>query len=261
MNPATGRFLSADPFPGSIRSPVSLHDYLYANTNPVNVTDPSGLFSLIELSVGQSIQNTLQSVVQVGVQAQKVCQFIEAAKEIENIGLIAQIARAVIGGVFGSVFEQLLAPVANPIGPGFVQQSITLVEFSSTRGSIRKLELRTLRDPESRDSILRLAFDVGGRGKLVRNVRPAFGIPSFSEEDGGGVTKVRLDFNVSHPERSGFRFGVDFDLFTVDACGFEVFKLSVNPRIGLGTDLYFKVVLRAKIVQIFRYDLPLYESS
>jgi RHS repeat-associated protein len=45
-----GRFLTTDPAPGSIFDPVSLHRYLYANADPVNKSDPSGRFSLIEIS-------------------------------------------------------------------------------------------------------------------------------------------------------------------------------------------------------------------
>lgn len=41
--PGAGRFVSADPFQGSIFDPVSLHRYLYAHADPVNNLDPSGL--------------------------------------------------------------------------------------------------------------------------------------------------------------------------------------------------------------------------
>jgi len=39
----TGRFLSKDPFPGTLANPASQHYYGYAQNNPVNWTDPSGL--------------------------------------------------------------------------------------------------------------------------------------------------------------------------------------------------------------------------
>ncbi|MCP3994164.1 MAG: RHS repeat protein, partial [bacterium] len=41
---ATGRFASVDPFGGSVRHPVTLHRYSYANGDPVQMSDPSGLF-------------------------------------------------------------------------------------------------------------------------------------------------------------------------------------------------------------------------
>ena len=51
----TGRFISRDPFQGKLRDPMSLHRYLYANANPVAYRDPSGNFSLPELSFTQKI--------------------------------------------------------------------------------------------------------------------------------------------------------------------------------------------------------------
>ena len=41
-NPATGRFLSRDPEDGYTNDPASLHKYLYANGDPVNLADPTG---------------------------------------------------------------------------------------------------------------------------------------------------------------------------------------------------------------------------
>ena len=63
MNPETGTFTSMDTYAGTLDNPVSLHKYLYANANPVMYTDPSGYFSLAELSVAQSIQSTINSVI------------------------------------------------------------------------------------------------------------------------------------------------------------------------------------------------------
>jgi len=43
-SPLTGRFNRIDPFAGNNRDPQSLHKYLYAHNNPVNGSDPSGMF-------------------------------------------------------------------------------------------------------------------------------------------------------------------------------------------------------------------------
>ncbi len=42
MDPTTGRFLSVDPLPGSPDDPASLHRYLYAGDDPVQIHDPTG---------------------------------------------------------------------------------------------------------------------------------------------------------------------------------------------------------------------------
>ncbi|HEY0764376.1 MAG TPA: PKD domain-containing protein [Pyrinomonadaceae bacterium] len=48
MDPSGGRFWSMDLMEGAPDSPVSLHKYLYANDNPVDWSDPSGLYTLSE---------------------------------------------------------------------------------------------------------------------------------------------------------------------------------------------------------------------
>ena len=51
MSPPNGRFMTGDTFEGHQTDPVSLHRYLYAAANPVNNTDPSGRFTVFELSI------------------------------------------------------------------------------------------------------------------------------------------------------------------------------------------------------------------
>jgi RHS repeat-associated protein len=41
-DPALGRFLTRDSYPGEIQNPSSLHRFAYVENNPVNLTDPSG---------------------------------------------------------------------------------------------------------------------------------------------------------------------------------------------------------------------------
>ncbi|MDE7156492.1 MAG: hypothetical protein K2O02_00730 [Lachnospiraceae bacterium] len=61
MNPQTGTFISMDSYAGTLDSPVSLHKYLYANANPVMYSDPTGYFSLSELSVAQAVNRVLDT--------------------------------------------------------------------------------------------------------------------------------------------------------------------------------------------------------
>ena len=63
MNRETGTVTSIDTYERTLDNSVSLHKYLYANANPVMYTDPSGYFSLAEMSVVQSIQSTINSVI------------------------------------------------------------------------------------------------------------------------------------------------------------------------------------------------------
>ena len=63
MDPSTGTFISMDSYQGSLYDPVSLHKYLYANANPVKYTDPTGYYSLVDMSVGMAGTSILASSV------------------------------------------------------------------------------------------------------------------------------------------------------------------------------------------------------
>ena len=62
MDPSKGRFHNMDTFEGRSQDPITLHKYLYANANPVMFTDPTGMFSLSELSIVQKIQGVLRKI-------------------------------------------------------------------------------------------------------------------------------------------------------------------------------------------------------
>ena len=59
-SPASGRFLSRDPFAGRLESPMSLNRYQYANDDPIGYGDPTGRESLASLTIAQSISNTMK---------------------------------------------------------------------------------------------------------------------------------------------------------------------------------------------------------
>ena len=46
----SGRFNRIDPFAGNNQDPQSLHKYLYAHCNPINGIDPSGMFTLTDIT-------------------------------------------------------------------------------------------------------------------------------------------------------------------------------------------------------------------
>jgi RHS repeat-associated protein len=62
-NQGVGRFVTVDPFGGSIFDPMSLHKYLYAHASPVMNIDPSGQsVSLVGVMVAVTIIGILASV-------------------------------------------------------------------------------------------------------------------------------------------------------------------------------------------------------
>lgn len=50
FDPKTGSFISRDPYSGYLISPRTQHDYTYASSNPVLLTDPSGMASELAAS-------------------------------------------------------------------------------------------------------------------------------------------------------------------------------------------------------------------
>jgi RHS repeat-associated protein len=60
-DPNIGRFTQQDTWQGLARSPVTLHKYLYAHADPVNIIDPSGKFGLSSIGASLRINGILST--------------------------------------------------------------------------------------------------------------------------------------------------------------------------------------------------------
>lgn len=98
-DPTNGRFNRLDPHPGTKSDPVSLHKYLYASGSPINLLDPSGLFSLTEVNV--SINNMLN----LGNQALRVVRSVDTA--LDAFRTTFEIIRLLRGDIFTTVRDHL----------------------------------------------------------------------------------------------------------------------------------------------------------
>ncbi len=142
MDTSTGRFISQDSYAGSTADPVSLHKYLYANSNPVMYSDPSGYTSLAEqqtamiglgilavgflaydqamLNIGMSILNDLKSSINTGInnisnQLRDLANNISASDAVQEIRrLIDRIMSTPLGEPDGINIETF--PSSNPTG-------------------------------------------------------------------------------------------------------------------------------------------------
>ena len=108
-DPATARFLTADPWMGNPAEPISLNRYVFANADPVNLSDPSGLyvdFNSSSLATSQSIWGNLRGV-QVGLTVERGRQAIAFAESMRRYMIFTAVVR--VGIVTGSalVLEQI----------------------------------------------------------------------------------------------------------------------------------------------------------
>uniref|UniRef100_UPI0010F9F37E RHS repeat domain-containing protein n=1 Tax=Chitinivorax sp. B TaxID=2502235 RepID=UPI0010F9F37E len=93
LNPETGRFVSQDTHAGNLANPITLHDYLYANGDPVGNIDPTGKFSMGSIGVTMAIGGTLNVAInwQANASMERIAtNFIVGAAE---------------GVIFGGVFN------------------------------------------------------------------------------------------------------------------------------------------------------------
>jgi RHS repeat-associated protein len=61
-DPSVGRFTARDPFEGWLNEPLSLAKYPYVHGNPVNLTDPTGLFSINGYAAATTILSILVAI-------------------------------------------------------------------------------------------------------------------------------------------------------------------------------------------------------
>jgi RHS repeat-associated protein len=103
-DPATSRFLGRDPLGGRQNDPRTLHPYLYAHADPVNITDPTGLFSMVELFTTLGIQNVLKGldVARTTAQHCALTGKLEIAQEVLFWGQLAAAAPILAESLFGN---------------------------------------------------------------------------------------------------------------------------------------------------------------
>ncbi|MEL7263262.1 MAG: putative Ig domain-containing protein [Planctomycetota bacterium] len=89
----TGRLIGVDPFEGTPLQTNSIHDFTYAGNDPINASDPTGRFTLLEVSFASEslvkIQKSFASSAQSGLKrAGKIADnLIAPGTQMQNIGL------------------------------------------------------------------------------------------------------------------------------------------------------------------------------
>ncbi len=100
MNPAIGRFVNRDSYSGSSQDPMSLHKYLYANCNPINGSDPAGLFTVNEMNVVSAINNLVTSLSRISQAYRRVKQLINL---VDSVSTILELASLDVHALFNEI--------------------------------------------------------------------------------------------------------------------------------------------------------------
>jgi len=103
MEPDRGRFWTMDTYEGRSHDPISLHKYLYANSDPVNYADPSGMFSLSEMMATVSNVGSLAKMAIMGVRT-----WAQAKIGLGVAGLTQYVIRA-SAGIQNSLYSERFA--------------------------------------------------------------------------------------------------------------------------------------------------------
>ena len=106
LDAGTGRFLGMDPFPGLIAEPMSLHRYLYARADPVNVVDPSGEYgALVNLGITMLVGGIINAIIGIAFGNSPSAENFwgEFGKDFAVGALTAPV---------GGIFSRILAPIA-----------------------------------------------------------------------------------------------------------------------------------------------------
>ena len=107
MDTSTGRFISQDTYQGTINDPVSLHKYLYANSNPVTYSDPSGYVVAQTIYLQEESQEAQRCL---SIFKSLVNQIKGAAVEVCKKSIVQQVAFA-FGTIAGVGIVQAIVDV------------------------------------------------------------------------------------------------------------------------------------------------------
>ena len=149
MDPATGTFTTMDTYGGSLSDPMSLHKYLFANSNPVMYSDPSGHYTLSQQ------ETTIAMVLTLAVAVSYM--YTIAAK------LIASNTSSIHTNKFGTIAGLLnvLTTAAKSLDYSFISKAAkeivkaisTAVTIASVSTGVRCYEVYLIPDKENGDIV------------------------------------------------------------------------------------------------------------
>ncbi|MCP3866781.1 MAG: hypothetical protein GY703_01535 [Gammaproteobacteria bacterium] len=145
-DPEIARFISRDPHPGNPLMPETLHPYMYAGNNPVNMIDPTGEFSMVSVSISIAIVSVLSTIAYntfIKPVMDVADEIEEIAEKIPNMRLNEKASKDELGFTASSVASALqesdITQVVN-LGGGAVEKAYGVVyKMSTTMGKVVSL--------------------------------------------------------------------------------------------------------------------------
>ena len=206
MNPETGTFTSMDTYAGTLDNPVSLHKYLYANANPVMYTDPSGYFSLAEMSVVQSIQSTINSVIVPYFNVKKIMSWANLAVTMYDV---AQQVRLIFAGE-ANIFGLALA-----IAKGMITQALLNCALTTVLGEAATTVLKIIGITQNADSFIEAVKSGDPERIIVESIRLAVSVYALKSQCFTGDTLVSTadgDRRIDEIEAGDYVWSYDTEL-------------------------------------------------
>ena len=184
MSPETGTFTTMDTYAGTLDNPVSLHKYLYANGNPVMYTDPTGNFSLMETSVAQGIQATINTIITPGFSLQKMLTLANLAVTAYDV---ATTMRMVFCG------EATVLDVALCIVKGLVVQSLISCVATAVFGKAAAFMLKLVGIGQDTYGLIEAIKSKDPKEIVIATVRLAVSVFTLKSQCFAGDTLVSTE--------------------------------------------------------------------
>jgi RHS repeat-associated protein len=203
-NTQAGTFTRRDTYEGKLDEPLTLHKYAYTHNNPVNATDPTGLFpTLQEFAVASVIASILASTV-IGIGAHTPAIIAGTRERHQSDDVVVYTGT-------GTVF-----PLTSPFGHAFIEVDGEIYTFPPSK---------YLPDPAPRDTYLH------GEQTRYGYEYNRYSINYNAKE------KQQLKANLANNRRTSFRNDSDYGLITRNCTNYVTASL---PSINILFDAFVK---------------------
>jgi RHS repeat-associated protein len=179
-DPNLGRFISKDAYAGTLNDPYSQHDYQYAHANPVRYTDPTGYFTLQDVSAALTIVGIMATFGGVGAGVGYIAGAAATGASGEEIlGMFGEwgagFASGVSGGFLTDVYEATTGQKIEPKHAMLYNAgNVTGIGVSFLTGMQAATWAKTAIGPLRWVAGVNVGLDIYGAGKATYNLYQSY---------------------------------------------------------------------------------------